>query len=96
MNELSQQKEIVKLEKQLNDETLASELRGLTKKELEFKLLELAKHAQEIVTTRNSDEELTDAKNVVKELSAPYNDQLKGNKLMSRFIHLLVKEKEEV
>ncbi len=96
MSELSQQKEIVKLEKQLNDETLASELRGLTKKELEFKLLELAKHAQEIVTTRNDDEALTCAKNVVKDLNAPYNDQLKGNKLMARFIHLLVKEKEEV
>lgn len=94
MSKLNEQKEIVKLERQIADEYLVAELRALPKKELEFKLLELAKHAQEIATTKSQDEELQNARSLVKELGTPYSEQLKNNKLKSRFIHLIIKEKE--
>lgn len=96
MSKLNEQKEITKLEKKLNDEALVGELRSLSKKELEFKLLELAKHAQEIETTKSMDEELQRTKDLLKELNAPYSEQLKTNKLKSRLYHLIIKEKDEV
>lgn len=93
-NELSQKKEITKLEEKLG-EGVAADFRSMPIKELEFKLLELSKHMQEIITTQNGDEALQDAKDLVKELSAPYREQTAGNKLKQRFIHLLIKDKKE-
>lgn len=85
--------EITKIEKLLG-EGVAANLRGLTKSELEFKLLQLANHREEIQTTQNNDEELQNTKELLKELKAPYNEQLKDLKNKSRFIHLLIKEQE--
>lgn len=92
MDKLKENKEIVKLEKAIGDSS-TSHFRGLTKSELEFKLLELAKHREELVTTEKEDEELQRAKDLIKELKAPYAEQNKHNKLKCRFIHLLIKEK---
>lgn len=88
-----EKKEIVVLEKKLGD-GLVNELRAMGPKELEVKLLQLSHHREEIVTTQNNDDELNDAKNLVKELAAPYREQLSQNKLKCRIIHLILKEKE--
>lgn len=90
---LNEQLEITKLERKL-DEGEASKFRGMTDKELEFELLQLAKHKEAIVTTRNEDQQLNSAKEVVKELNSPYVEQLKANKLKHRFIALLLAEKK--
>jgi len=89
------QKEITILEKKLKSDSFASELRGMTVKELEFKLLQLSNHREEIVTTKNDDDQYQSAKELVKEMAAPYNEQMKMNKIKSRFIHLLLKEKQD-
>ncbi len=59
---------------------------------LEFTLKELAKHNQAIISTKNSDEKLKKAKDVVSSLGAPYREQLSQNKLKSRYIGLLLQE----
>lgn len=100
MNELSENKEIIKLEKKLRSEPggkdYIDELRASGIGELEFKLKELAKHKQAIITTRDNDDELKSAKSHAKVLAAPYGEQLKGNDLRSRFIGLLLQEIEGV
>ena len=88
--------ELNSLESKLNNkhgESYVQNLLELSKKELEFKLLELAKHKEEVVTTRNNDEEYQLAKEKVKDLNAPYKEQLGENKLKARYIHLLIKDR---
>lgn len=92
MEKLNESKEIVKLEKKLGENN-ASHFRGMSKSELEYKLLEMANHREEIVTTQKNDTQLNDTKELLKELNAPYKEQLQQNKLKCRFIHLLLKEK---
>ena len=90
--------EITRIERKLaNDhgENYTSELRGLSKQDLEYKLLQLANHREEITTTKNNDQELQFIKEKVKELNAPYSEQLRENNRKSRFIHLLLKEKSD-
>jgi hypothetical protein len=84
--------ELTKLAKKL-DEHEESQLRGMSVKELEFKLLQLAKHSEEITSTMNDDEQYQSAKELVKEMAQPYREQANANKLKRRFIHLLIKEK---
>ena len=84
--------EITNLERKLG-EGEASDLRGLPVKELEFKLLQLAKHSEEITSSMNDDEQYQSARELVKEMAQPYREQQKDNKLKRRFIHLLIKEK---
>ena len=91
MDKLLEEKELIKLEKKLGGD-LASDFRSLTTSELEFKLLQFAKYKEQIVSTRNADIDLQRAKDEVKELSAPYKEQLKDNELKSRFIALLLNE----
>jgi hypothetical protein len=93
------QKEITIIEnklKKIEDESYANELRSLSTEDLNFKLLQMAKHREEIITTRNEDAEYQAAKELVKEMSAPYNEQTRINKLKSRFIALLLKEERGV
>ena len=95
--QLAKGKEAVELEKKLTrkyGKEFAQELRGMDKSGLENKLLGLVKHSQEIITTKNRDEELELAKDKHNELEAPYKDQVKANKEKSRFIHLILKEKD--
>ena len=96
-DQLSAEKEVVKLEKKLSrkyGDSFASELRGLSKDELGYKLLGLANHNQEIITTKARDMDLELAKDKYYELRAPYDDQVRANKEKSRFIHLLIKDKD--
>ena len=76
--------EITKLEKKLSDGE-ASELRGLP----------VSEHREAIVTTRNNDEQLKDTKELLKELNAPYREQLSANKVKARFIALLLEERKD-
>lgn len=92
-----QEKEIVTLEKALikdGRQDWIKEMRVAEKDQLEFKLLNLAKHAQEITNTKNRDEELLKAKKHKSSLEAPYREQTKYNKKLSRFVSLLLIEEE--
>lgn len=91
--DLNEEKEIVALEKKLKDQGV-ERLRGMSLEELEFTFLELSKHAQEIVSTMNKDEQYQSAKELVTEMAGPYRDQSKMNKIKSRFVHLIIKEKK--
>ena len=93
MDKLLEKSEVVVLEKKIDDPTFASEVRGMDKAALEYKLLQLAKHKEEIELVRKEDEELESAKEKVKELSAPYREQSKFNKLKSKFIYLILSDK---
>lgn len=92
MDKLREELEKTKLEKALGTEYVA-ELGNLTKLELEVKLLDLSKHEQALITTKNNDAALIEAKEVVRSLNEPYREQLKGVKQRSRFIALLLDEK---
>lgn len=87
--------ELVKLEEKLGA-SFASEIRCLTKEQLEKRLLELAKNREEIVTSKKEDEKLNDAKEQVKYLNEPYKDAMKVVQEKSRFIALVLKDKESL
>ena len=97
-DQLAKGKEAIVLEKKIlrsYGKEYIAELRGLDKSGLEGKLLGLANHNQEIITTKNNDEELEKAKDHHNGLASVYKDQLAGNKILSRFIHLILKESIE-
>lgn len=92
--------EQLKLEKKLCKEPggaeRVKELRALCERgevyELEFKIKELAKHKQAILSTKASDEELNAIKEKKSALEAPYNEQTRANDVKSRYIGLLLQE----
>lgn len=95
MSELTLEKETTKLEKFLKKEgrqDFIDEMRAATPDQLEAKLLGLAKHAQEITNTRDSDEELRAAKERAKSLGATYREQKKMNDKLARFVALMMQE----
>lgn len=92
---LRSEKEKAKLEKIIGP-TMVAELEHMSNKELEDKLLALAKYEYEIITAKNNDEELLKAKEHVKFLNAPYRESLKDNKAKSRFIGVIMEERKEV
>lgn len=87
------QEERLKLLKKL-EELFAEEIVALEErsdiKGLEIKLQTLAEHEQAIISQISSDFLLNRAKNLVKELSAPYREQLKQNKVKARFVGLIL------
>jgi DNA-directed RNA polymerase subunit H (RpoH/RPB5) len=96
MDKLSEQKEIIKLEKKLNNlesGDLVASYRRLGESELQDILATLAIHAHSITTIKNEDIELQQAKEALSELNAPYREQLSAIKLKSRFVALLLQEK---
>ena len=93
MDKLLEEAALVVLEKKIDDPVFVSEIRGMDKAALEQKLLQLAKHKEEIELARKDDEELESAKDKVKELSAPYREQTKFNKLKHKFVFLELLEK---
>lgn len=88
------EKEITKIEKKL-EPSFISEYRHLSKEELEKRFFQINKYREEIVTAQKTDEALFTAKETVKELNAPYRESLKINKEKTRFIALLLEEREE-
>lgn len=96
MSELLEEKEIIKLERYLKREgreDFVTEMMGASPAQLDSKMLGLAKHREEIQNTKDNDEELKKAKAEAKNLGSPYNDQMKMNKKLTRFVALLMKEK---
>ncbi len=97
MSEYSREKETTKLEKYLSKKDrrdFVDEIRGAAPEQLEAKLLGLAKHAQEITNTKDSDEELKKACDHKTQLEAPYKEQKLMNSKLARFCALIMKEKE--
>ena len=94
MSKLSEQKEIVKLEKKLDPEKVSS-LRGLSRDHLEKELQKLAMTRELLKTTKQNDEEYQRAREVVKELNAPYAEQMKETNTLHRFVALLMEEGKE-
>jgi hypothetical protein len=84
-----------KLEKKLQDKqpTFLEEVAGLSGKQLEDRLLGLAKGRQEILASQEQDETLQQAKDTVKELAAPYRESLSLTDLKMRYVAELIKEK---
>ena len=92
-----QETELTKLEKFLKKEgrnDLIQGLKGATLDEMNAKLLGYAKHAQEIIDTKNRDEELKNARQRVKVLNEPYREQLNMNKKLARYTALVIKDEE--
>jgi len=96
MNEkrLREENELLKLEKTLGSEFVV-EIRSLNSNELNQKLFQLAKYEQEIISAKNQDDKLLDAKELVKELNAPYRESLKANRQKARLVGLIISEREE-
>jgi len=96
MNEITLEKEVTKLEKFLKNEgrqDFIDEMRTVDLEALDAKILNLAKHRQEILNTRANDAELERAKEVKKDLEAPYKEQLKMNEKLTRFVSLVMKDR---
>jgi hypothetical protein len=64
----------------------------MTKEELEARVLDLAKTHQGILNTRNADTDLSKRREEVRDLSKGYNEQLRGNKNLTRYVSLLISE----
>lgn len=89
------EKELTNLERYLIREgrkEFVDEIRKSDPSAREAKLLSLAKHRQQIVTTMSEDSELKSARDNAKTLAAPYNEQKRMNDKLCRFIHLINKD----
>lgn len=100
MNDSKLREERIKLEKKIRnsaggrlftEEVIASFERNDIQ-DLEFRIKGIAQHKQAVISTQNSDEELEKAKNEVKILNAPYNEQKRACDAKARFIGLLLQE----
>lgn len=99
MSELLDEKEIIKLERYLKREgreDFVTEMMAASPALLDSKMLGLAKYREEIQNTQNADEELKRVKQHAKTLGAPYRDDVKMNKKLTRFVALLMQEKGKV
>lgn len=99
MNELLDEKEVIKLERYLKREgreDFVTEMMGASPSELDAKMLKLAKEAEEIQDAQNNDEELREAKKEASNLGAPYRERKKMNKKLTRFVALMMQEKGKI
>ena len=71
----------------------ASEVAGLSAQDLNNRLAELAKAAEQNEQAREGDEDLEEARANASQLAAPYNDAKKVIRLKSRYIIGLINEK---
>ena len=96
MEELTLEKEMVKLERYLikqGREDFVRTMRASNEEQLNFKLLTLAKHRQEIKSTKVRDQKLLQASETKKELESPYKEQLRMNEKLSSYVAQVMKEK---
>ena len=92
------EKEITKLERYLRrqkDAQFIIDLRQLNPDELKERMKQQALYRQETITARQRDEELKRAKEKSRDLAAPYNESVRMNDKISRFISLLLEESGE-
>jgi hypothetical protein len=71
----------------------ADEVQGLSVEQLENRLVKNAKYESETLNARDSDTELTEAKERAKFLAEPYRDTLKALKDQNKYIIELIGEK---
>lgn len=93
------EKELTKLERYLKKqgrEELVKELRTLDNDDRRQRLMKQAVYEQEIMDAKANDRKLQAAKEEARDLGAVYNENLRMNKKISRFIHLLVEESGKV
>lgn len=89
-------KEVTKLEKWLKNQgrqDFIDKIRNSTNTQMEAEILKLAKHKQDIMSTKAKDEELKKARENVRGLNAPYAEQGRFNDKMTRFAALVLEEK---
>jgi hypothetical protein len=70
-----------------------STVQGLSIEELDNMILRYAKYREEIKESREKDEQLNQAKELVKELGAPYRENLKINEQKTKYLIMLLGEK---
>lgn len=75
---------------------LVQELRGLDNDSRRQKLMKQAVYEQEIMDAKANDEDLQLAKSRARDLSSVYNENLRMNKKISRFIHLIIEDSGKV
>jgi hypothetical protein len=93
------EKEITKLERYLNRQgrsELVQQLRNLDNDDRRQRLMKQAVHEQEIQDTKQKDGDLKKAKDLARDLNATYTEQLRMNKKISRFIHLLIEDSGKI
>lgn len=96
---LDLEKEKTKLERYLKKQgrnELITELEGLDNDQRRDRLMKQAVHEQEIMDAKANDRELNAAKEKARDLGAVYNENLRMNKKISRFIHLLIEDSGKV
>jgi FtsZ-binding cell division protein ZapB len=62
--------------------------------ELEANMLRLAKYREETEMAKKKDQALEKAKEMAKELQAPYNDALKALKIKMAYLGILIQERK--
>ncbi len=72
-------------------ETFVETTEGLTKEQLDVRLLKYSKYAEETKMAKANDEQLNEAKEIVSSLSAPYSEALGALKDKMAYINLLLK-----
>lgn len=95
MSQIENEAEKTKLEKYLlkhKDVAFVTELLSLDKAALEERMKKQALFKQETITAKNGDEGLASAKSTANNLAAPYNDSIRMNDRISRFIALILKD----
>lgn len=80
-----------KAQKQIPDFVEVVDALGLD--DLEKRLNTLAKQAEEVETAKDEDENLEEAKSVVRELNSPYTDAKKAIRLKTKYLIQLIGEK---
>lgn len=87
--------DITKLEKEIakHNESFAGEVRGMTETQVKDTLARESLRAQEIIQAKSDCEELHDAKQLVKEISGPFNEALKKQKQKIEFLVRILEEK---
>lgn len=70
-----------------------AEVVGLSVDDLNSRVLTLTKELEQIEETRDEDTDLQDARDLVTEYSAPYNEGKRVAKLRTKYLIQLIKEK---
>ena len=71
----------------------AGEVAGLSIEELNARITHCAKASEAVQGAKEADEELENTKELVKQLLAPYREALAANRLKTRYLIALIKEK---
>lgn len=96
MENLTLETELTKLQKSLEKmgrQDFMEQVDNADAATLDSKILSLAKHREDIQTTKQNDPQLKEISDQKRELNAPYAEQLKANKVMARYAALVLSQK---